>query len=171
MREVKIPLPEKEDLDEAFLGVLKFFLDSEAKSKIYLYLRRRGASTSREVARGANLYPSSVREALASMTKSGIVTRKKLETGSTGKKPFVYEAISPVELVRSRLSGFETSLNRLFNLDLHLTGEKPINLGKGQFRVRIEKVVDESGEEKVLIDSSNEDENTEKKEPEDSKEN
>jgi predicted transcriptional regulator len=157
MKEIKIQLPEKEDLDEAIdealVGLLKFFLDSEAKSKIYLYLRKKGASTSQQIAKGANLYPSSTREALAGMTKSGIVTRQKLETEGTGKKPYVYEAISATELFKSKISGIESKLNELLNLDNYLKGGKTLKHPKVPYRVRIEKVIDEEGVEQVIIES------------------
>jgi hypothetical protein len=45
MKEIRIPLPGREDVDEALVGLLKFFLESEAKSKIYLFLRKKGTST------------------------------------------------------------------------------------------------------------------------------
>jgi predicted transcriptional regulator len=151
LKEIKINLPEKEDFDEALVGVLKFFLDSEAKSKIYLLLRKKGASTSRDIAKGANLYPSSTREALASMTKSGVVTRRKLDVEGSGKKPFVYEAIAPSELLKTKLSGIEASLNRLLNLDTYIGADKTLRYGRGHYKVRIEKLVDDDGEELVLI--------------------
>jgi len=153
MKEIKIPVPEKEDLDEALLSVLRFFLDSEAKSKIYLYLRKKGPSTSQEIAKGANLYPSSTRETLARMTKSGVVTRSKLETGSAGKNPYVYEAIPPAELMKKKIAGIEAKLNELLNLDSYLKGGRTISHRKVPYRVRIEKVIDEEGQEHVLIES------------------
>ncbi len=158
MKELKIQLPEKEDLDEALIGLMNFFLNSEAKSKIYLYLRKKGPSTSQEIAKGSNLYPSSAREALASMTKSGILTRKKLETEGTGKKPYVYEAILPSELIKTKISGIETKLNKLLNLDSNLKEDETPRSPKDPYRVRIEKVIDEKGEEQVLIESSAEEE-------------
>jgi predicted transcriptional regulator len=158
MKELKIQLPEKEDLDEALIGLMNFFLNSEAKSKIYLYLRKKGSSTSQEIAKGANLYPSSTREALASMTKSGILTRKKLDTEGTGKKPYVYEAILPSELIKTKINGIEAKLNKLLNLDSNLKDDKTSRSSKDPYRVRIEKVIDEKGEEQVFIESSAEDE-------------
>ncbi len=153
MKEIKIPFPEKEDIDEALVRLMKFFLDSEAKSKIYLYLRKIGPSTSTEIARGANLYPSSTREALASMAKKGFVTRKKLEKEGTGKKPYIYEAIPPAELLKIKLSGIEERVNNLLNLDRYFEGERVINYSSGPYKVRIEKLVDDKGEELVLIES------------------
>jgi predicted transcriptional regulator len=159
MKEIKIPLPEKEDLDEAMLGVLKFFLDSEAKSKIYLYLRKKGPSTSQEISKGANLYSSSTREALAEMTKKGTVTREKLVTENAGKKPYIYEAIPPSELIKKKIGGIESKLNKLLNLDSSIKEGKKSKAPRMPYRVRIEKTVDEKGEEQVTIESSSEEEN------------
>ncbi len=161
MKEIKIKVPEKEDLDDALVGLMKFFLDSEAKSKIFIALRKKGPATSQEIARGANLYPSSTREALASMTKSGVVTRRKLETSGAGKNPYVYEAIPPSELFKTKISGIEAKLNKLLNLDNYLKGGKTIGHRKVPYRVRIEKVIDEKGEEQVLIESTSEEESKE----------
>lgn len=166
MKEVKINVPEKEDLDEAVVGLVKFFLDSEAKSKIYIYLRKRGASTSMDISKGANLYPSSTREALVSMTKSGIVTRSKLNTEGTGKKPYVYEAISPSELFKTKISGIEAKLNRLLNLDNLVKNGRTIKHKGVPYRVRIEKIIDDQGKEQVVVESHVE-ENDENEQPKD----
>jgi hypothetical protein len=105
------------------------------------------------IAKGANLYPSSTREALSNMTKSGVVTRNKLETTGSGKKPFVYEAIPPGELLKIKLGGIETLLNRLQNLDVYIRGERTVTYRRGPYKVRIEKLIDENGEERVFIES------------------
>ncbi|MFQ5887592.1 MAG: hypothetical protein ACE5HY_02725, partial [Candidatus Hydrothermarchaeales archaeon] len=52
-----------------------------------------------------------------------------------------------------KISGIETRLNKLLNLDDSLKGGKTLKHPKVPYRVRIEKVVDEKGEEKVLIES------------------
>lgn len=139
-RDIHVKIPDREDFDEALVNLMKFFLDTETKAKIYLYLRKRGTSTSQEIARGANLYPSSVREALVEMTKSGVVTREKLEVEGAGKNPYVYEAISPRELARLRIKSMEQRLNDLFNLDRHLRGEgRELSHPRLPFKVKIEK--------------------------------
>jgi predicted transcriptional regulator len=153
MKEIKIQIPEKQDFDEAMVGLVKFFLDSEAKSKIYVYLRKAGPSTAQEISRGSNLYPSSTREALASMTKAGVLTRRKLDVEGSGKKPYVYESISPGELFKERISGIEAKLNSLLNLDNIVKDGKTIKPPRVPYRVRIEKVLDEKGEEVVLVES------------------
>ncbi len=159
MKEVKIQIPEKSDLDEALVGVLRFFLDSEAKSKIYLYLRKNGASTSQQVSRGANLYPSSAREALLEMAKAGVVSRRKMEVSGVGKKPYVYEAITPGELLKKKLDGIESKLNRLLNLDTYVKDEPSFKHPRIPYRVRIEKVTDDEGVEHVLVKSESDEAN------------
>jgi predicted transcriptional regulator len=139
-KEIHVKIPDREDFDEALVNLMKFFLDTETKAKIYLYLRKRGKSTSQEIAKGANLYPSSVREALAEMTKSGVVTREKLEVEGVGKNPYAYEAISPKELAKLKVKSMEQRLNDLFNLDKHLRDEgREISHPRLPFKIKIEK--------------------------------
>jgi predicted transcriptional regulator len=145
-KEIKVKIPEKGDFDEALVGLVKFFLDTETKSKIYLFLRKNGRSTSPEIAKGANLHPSSVREALKEMSQGGILKREKLEVEGAGKRPYVYEAISPVELVRKKAGGIEEILNRVSNLDEGLKGKK-LKRPKLPYRIRIERVDGEEDEE------------------------
>lgn len=147
-KEIRVKIPDREDFDEALVNLMKFFLDTETKAKIYLYLRKKGKSTSRQIARGANLYPSSVREALTEMTKGGVVTREKLEIKGAGKNPYVYEAIPPKELAKLKVKGMEQRLNDLFNLDKHLhEGEREFKHPRIPFKIRIEKVKKEKKEE------------------------
>jgi sugar-specific transcriptional regulator TrmB len=162
VKEIKIQIPEKQDFDEAMVGLVKFFLDSEAKSKIYVFLRKTGPSTAQEISKGSNLYPSSTREVLASMTKTGVVTRVKLDVVGSGKKPFVYEAISPSELFKARISGIESKINNLLNLDNIVKNGKTIKHSRVPYRVRVEKVVDEEGEKVVLVESEGGEEKTKK---------
>jgi predicted transcriptional regulator len=145
-REVRIRVPEKEDFDEALVNLLKYFLDTETKAKIYLYLRKKGKATSEEIAKGANLYPSSVREALSGMYKGGIVSRGKLKVEGAGKNPYVYEAIPASELAKKKIRDIEDRLNRLLNLDRYLKEGKEIKPPRIPVRIRIEKV--EKEEEK-----------------------
>ncbi len=151
-KEIKLKVPEKEDFDTALINVLKFFLDTESKSKIYLYLRKHGKSTSREIAKGANLYPSSTREALIEMTKTGITTREKLETKGAGKNPYVYEAILPSELMKKRIDKIENRLNKLINLDTYLKGDKEVKAPGVPVRIRIEKIEDEEGNVNIKVE-------------------
>ena len=147
VKEVTIKVPDKADFDEALVNMMKFFLDTETKGKVYLYLTKKGMSTSKEIAKGANLYPSSVREALAELTKKKIVVRKKLEKEGAGKNPYVYEAIPPSELAKMKIKKIEERLNNLVDLDRHLKkgekGEREIKHPKMPFRIKIERVKEE----------------------------
>lgn len=146
-KEIRVKVPDREDFGEAVVNLVKFFLDTETKSKIYLFLRKKGSATSDEIAKGANLYPSSVREALIDMTKGGIVKRKKLKKEGAGKNPYVYEAIPTKVLTKRKIKRIEDRLNRLFNLDEHLKGGKELRAPKVPIRIRIEKIEDEEEED------------------------
>ncbi|MFQ6087398.1 MAG: helix-turn-helix domain-containing protein [Candidatus Methanofastidiosia archaeon] len=136
-KEVTIKLPGREDFDNAMVQVLKVFLDTETKAKIYLYLRRHGKATADEIAKGAGLYPSSVREALVQMVDSKILKREKLEKRGIGKNPFIYEAIPAQELTKRQLKKVEEELNKLFNLDNYLKERKEFSAGR--VKITIEK--------------------------------
>ena len=157
-KEIKVKVPEIEDFDAALVNVLKFFLDTESKSKIYLYLRKHRKSTSREIAKGANLYPSSTREALIEMTKTGITRREKLEKEGAGKNPYVYEAIAPTELLKKRVDKIENRLNDLVNIDAYLKGDKKIKKPKLPIRIRIERVEDDDGYVNLKVEKETEEE-------------
>ncbi|MFQ5887838.1 MAG: helix-turn-helix domain-containing protein [Candidatus Hydrothermarchaeales archaeon] len=152
VKEIKVKVPEMEDFDAAVINLLKFFLDTESKAKIYLFLRKHGKSTSREIAKRANLYPSSVREALIEMTKAGITTREKLKTEGAGKNPYVYEAISTTELTKRKIDRIEQRLNKLISLDTYLKGDKKIKPPGVPVRIRIEKIEDEEGNVDVKVE-------------------
>jgi len=143
VKEIRVKVPEREDFGEALINLMKYFLDTETKGKIYLFLRKKGKSTSQEIAKGANLYPSSVREALVQMTKGGVVKREKLEVKGAGKKPYLYEAIPTSELAKLKIKGIERRLNELFNLDRYLKEGKEIRPPKIPIRIRIERVAKE----------------------------
>ncbi|MFQ6136796.1 MAG: helix-turn-helix domain-containing protein [Candidatus Hydrothermarchaeales archaeon] len=152
VKEIKVKVPEKEDFDEVLVNLLKFFLDTESKAKIYLFLRKRGKATSLEIAKGANLYPSSVREALAEMTKGGIVTREKLEKEGAGKNPYIYEAIPASELTKKKIRKIEERLNTLFNLDTYIKEGREVKPPGVPVRIRIEKIEDEEGNIEIKVE-------------------
>ncbi|MEE8359046.1 MAG: helix-turn-helix domain-containing protein [Candidatus Hydrothermarchaeales archaeon] len=152
VKELKVKVPEIEDFDAALVNVLKFFLDTESKAKIYLYLRKNGKSTSREIAKGANLYPSSAREALIEMTKTGITKREKLKKEGVGKNPYIYEAISPIELTKKKIDKIEKRLNKLINIDTYLKGDKEVKPPGVPVRIRIERIEDEEGNVNIKVE-------------------
>ncbi len=151
-KEIKLKVPEKEDFDTALVNLLKFFLNTESKSKIYLYLRKHGKSTSTEIAKGANLYPSSVREALKEMTQAGVATREKLQKEGAGKNPYVYEAITPTELTKQKIDKIEKRLNKLINIDSILKGDKEVKAPGVPVRIRIERIEDEKGNVDIKVE-------------------
>lgn len=112
------------DRDDRLVDLLAWVLDTETRALIYLHLRRRPASTSREIAEGTGLYPSTVREALAELHEEGAVRRTKREAAGAGNNPYEYEAISPPELVGRAVQAAEADLNTLFHLDEFLRGDR-----------------------------------------------
>ncbi len=114
-----------EQLDRSVVDLLAWLLDTETRSRIYVYLRSEPDSTSEEVAEGTGLYPSTVREALAELHEEEIVTREKREHEGAGNNPFAYRAIPPSDLVGRMVSQVQDQLNTLVNLDTYLDDDEP----------------------------------------------
>ena len=95
-------------------------LDTETRARIYVYLRQTPGSTSEEIAEGTELYPSTVREALAELHAEEKVQRRKREASGAGNNPYEYTAIAPSELVGAIVEDVQDELNTVFNLDAHL---------------------------------------------------
>jgi len=106
--------------DERLVDLLAWVLDTETRGRIYAYLRQSPSSTSDEVADGTDLYPSTVREALAELHDDGFVTRGKRTATGAGNNPYEYEAIPPVELVDGVVDEVQSGLNAVLNLDERL---------------------------------------------------
>ena len=106
--------------DERLVDLLAWVLDTETRARIYAYLRQSPSSTSDEVADGTDLYPSTVREALAELHDDGFVTRGKRTATGAGNNPYEYEAIPPVELVDGVVDEVQSGLNAVLNLDQRL---------------------------------------------------
>ncbi|MEZ3143411.1 helix-turn-helix domain-containing protein [Halobaculum sp. MBLA0143] len=107
--------------DERLVDLLAWVLDTETRARIYAFLRQSPGSTSDEVADGTDLYPSTVREALAELHDDGFVTRGKRASTGAGNNPYEYEAIPPAELVDSVVDEVQSGLNTVFNLDERLS--------------------------------------------------
>lgn len=107
----------KKKEDERILRALQWLNLGEAKAKAYVYLVQKGKATAEEVAEGAGLYPTTAREVLTSMTDKNIVKREKLDTDGAGRKPFVYTAIPPSELLRKQVHHMEQTLSELLRLE------------------------------------------------------
>lgn len=106
--------------DERLVDLLAWVLDTETRARIYAYLRQTPSSTSDEVADGTDLYPSTVREALAELHDDGFVTRGKRTATGAGNNPYEYEAIPPAELVDGVVDEVQSGLNAVLNLDQRL---------------------------------------------------
>lgn len=109
-----------EQFDEGIVNLLSWVLDTETSARIYVFLRGHPGSTSKEVAHGTGLYPSTVREALAELHEQNNVERRKRESAGAGNNPYEYTAIAPSDLVGSVVGDLQEELNTVFNLDCHL---------------------------------------------------
>lgn len=110
-----------QELDDRSVELLSWLLDTETRARIYIYLLNEPWSTSREIAEGTELYPSTVREALADLTEEGVLDRRKRQNGGAGNNPFEYEAIRPSALVADLVGQLQDELNALCRLDRELS--------------------------------------------------
>lgn len=106
-----------DQLDEGIVDLLSWVLETETRTRIYVYLRQHPDSTSDEIADGTGLYPSTVREALAELHDEGKVSRQKRESDGAGNNPYEYSAMAPSELVGTIVDDVQSELNTVFNLD------------------------------------------------------
>lgn len=113
----------EKDKDERILRALQWLNIGEAKAKAYIYLVKKEKATAEEVAEGAGLYPTTAREVLNHLADAGIVEREKLNTDGAGRKPFLYTAIPPSELLRKRVHDIEQTLSELLRLEFLKNGE------------------------------------------------
>jgi len=97
-------------------NALKEMLNSDAESKIYLFLSHTGGARSDEIATGTKLHPSTVRETLAKMHKKHLVHRRKIKNGLCGKKPYIYYATSPIKILQNYAKKMEKRFNRVASL-------------------------------------------------------
>lgn len=102
--------------DKSIETTVRDILKSRASSSIYLYLLRKNGAVTEQIIKGSHLHPSTVRETLSKMNEQRLIYRKKIKNDNIGKNPFVYFAISPVELIKRYSKEMEDRLNRLANL-------------------------------------------------------
>ena len=133
VKEMKINVPEKSDIDKGLLEMLKFFLDTESKVKIYLYLLNAGGSTADSVAEGTSIYPSTCKEALASMEQMKVIVKVEGEKDK-------YTAVSPSKLVERKMEQLEKQLNDFIKLEQVLKDGKEIKSPILPFKIKIERV-------------------------------
>ncbi|HEC81867.1 MAG TPA: TrmB family transcriptional regulator [Thermoplasmatales archaeon] len=101
---------------KAVENALKYMLNSDAESKIYLFLSNTNGARSDEIAKGTKLHPSTVRETLAKMHKKRLVYRKKIKNSLCGKKPYIYYAASPLKILQNYAKKMEKRFNRIASL-------------------------------------------------------
>ncbi len=130
-----------EGFDEGVIDLLSWVLDTETRARIYVHLRSAPHATSKEIAEGTGLYPSTVREALAELHEDGVVTRRKRENEGAGNNPYEYAAIAPSDLVSNVVDQIQGELNAVFRLDDRLgdddEGEEDDADGAGEDPVTI----------------------------------
>ncbi|HOI76172.1 MAG TPA: helix-turn-helix domain-containing protein [Methanofastidiosum sp.] len=132
-KELKINVPEKSDMDKGLMDMLKFFLDTESKVKIYLYLLKKGNSTYDNIAEGTAIYPSACRESLASMEQMKVVEKAPGD-------PETYTAVSPSKLVDRKIGQLEKELNDFLKLEEVIKDKKEIKTPILPFKIKIERV-------------------------------
>ena len=98
-------------------------LKSRARSRIYIYLLRKGGSKTDQIIKGSKLHPSTVREILSKMHDQGLIYRKKLKNDSIGKNPYLFYAIPPIKLLKRYANEIEDRLNRIANLNSNIENE------------------------------------------------
>ena len=89
---------------------------SRAKSCIYIYLLKNNGSKTKDIIRGTKLHPSTVREILSKMFYEKQIYRKKIKKGNIGKNPYLYFAISPIELLKKHVKEIEDGLNKIVKI-------------------------------------------------------
>ena len=132
-KEIKFNVPEKSDIDKGLMDILKFFLDTESKIKIYLYLLKKGNSTYDSIAEGTSIYPSMCRESLSSMEQMKVVEK-------TQEDPEKYAAVAPSKLVDLKIGQLEKELNDFLKLEDILKEKKEIKTPILPFKIKIERI-------------------------------
>ena len=97
----------------SLVELLMDFEFTEVKAKIYTYLKKAGKTTAEGISKGAGIYVTSVREAIAEMYHEGLVKRGKMEKSGLGKPAYIYEAISSQILVRKLTRNVKEKLDKL----------------------------------------------------------
>ncbi|ABR55396.1 transcriptional regulator, TrmB [Methanococcus vannielii SB] len=119
-----------EDIDKKLIGNISSLLSSEVRAKIYMFLRKYPNSTVDEIADGTGIYPSTIRESIFEMYNENYVLRKKMEREGLGKKPYLYSAIAPSEMVKIISDAILVKLNDLALLDEKINGEDVTEVSK-----------------------------------------
>lgn len=140
-----------DQFDEGLIDLLAWMLETETRARIYISLRKEPNQTSDEIAEGTGLYPSTVREALASLHDDDIVTRDKRQNAGAGNNPYEYSAIPPSDLVSEVVDDIQKHLNDVFNLDRYMDRTDSSGEGAGPVTITVteESEADESEGDEV----------------------
>lgn len=111
-----------EPVDERVTEWLVWMLGSATRARIFAHLRTAPGRTSGEIAEETDLYPSTVREMVASMHDEGLLRRSKRSLEGRGNNPFEYTAIPPTDLVERRAPRLQDGLNAIYGIDRRLPG-------------------------------------------------
>ena len=103
-------------LEETVVQILKDLKMTETQAKIYVYLCKVGKATAEQIAEGTNIYPTAVREALIEMYNAGFIKREKKSGFGFGRRPYIYSAVPPIELVKKFAGELQQKLSKLLML-------------------------------------------------------
>jgi predicted transcriptional regulator len=116
-----------ESVEKTLIANVSSLLSSEVRAKIYIFLRMNPQSTVEEIAKGTGVYPSTIRESIFEMYNEEYVLRKKMDREGLGKKPYLYSAIAPAELVQLISESITEKLNDLASVDEKISGKNVEN--------------------------------------------
>lgn len=82
--------------DEGVVDVLSWLLDTETRTRVYVYLRQNDWSTGEDVAESIGLHPASVRNTLEELIEQNAVERREHNSGGA---EYEYDAVPPSDLL------------------------------------------------------------------------
>ncbi|WP_256686750.1 transcriptional regulator [Halococcus qingdaonensis] len=94
-------------MDEGLVDLLSRALDTDTRTRVYVYLRRQPESTVEEIATGTGLYPAAVRRVLDEFDDEQVVERHDGDEST-------YTAARPDELIDAAIDRFRDELEGLF---------------------------------------------------------
>ncbi|MCK4583673.1 ArsR family transcriptional regulator, partial [Candidatus Bathyarchaeota archaeon] len=100
------------------------FWFTEVMAKIYAYLRKVETATAEGIAKGADIYITTVRQTIAEMYHEGWVNREKVKKSGVGKPAFIYTALAPNSLVKRLTDDMNNKLEKLLHFAHRIEDEK-----------------------------------------------
>lgn len=94
-------------MDEGLVDLLSRALDTDTRTRVYVFLRQRPGSSVEEIAAGTGLYPGAVRRVLDEFDDEQVVERHDGEEST-------YTAARPDELIDAAIGRFRDELEGLF---------------------------------------------------------